>query len=1119
MNKSEEDHIEPSHYNNNNNINNSTNSTTSPSNQCDAFPYTLLCQYLDKISDAKTSQKRKFLIAIWTKYSKRENLFPLMRLLLPQLDTENNRHNYGLREAGLAEMYINALGLTKESESAQIIINYKNPRRMKGLNDRMGVALIAGDFSSVLYSVLKNYLSIPDKRGSRHTLGEINSVLNAIANAPDKETRKRIFMNLTSKLSPREHFWLTRIILKDLKIGQRQESMLKLFHPKALDIFNSCSSLAHVCELVANPAKLAAEVGKIQYFHPFKPMLCSNQSIESIIQIMDGLEFVIEDKFDGERLLIHKEGQIVKLYSRNSVDHTTRYNYGAVFTPIILQALDNHNCILDGELLSYNTITNKYEPFGSNRTTALASIDVILSDTSKQLCYKAFDILAWEANVLTDQPLKQRKETLNKVIQPIKHQFEIVDYKVCQNLGSAEIFSSLENSLSRGKEGIIVKNYSSPYLLANRGNAWIKVKPDYIHGMRDNLDVLIVGSYYGEGMRRSGDISHFLLAVAKDFDRSKQEQPDDFLVFGKVGSGYSIPELAALRNRLKDSAVKWPESTSSAEYKKMPSFLREWKFERQDRPDFYYLPRDSVILELKCGEVVPCEYKKFSAGYTARFPRTQRFRYDKSWYECMTLAEVLALNVPRGAAARSAHNNNARNGEEEWERGSGGYNSEEESAETASRWTEDASSTVTRASNQPSGEQNSAENNNLFAGEWGIGANNSSLVVKEDHFQPNSQPPPNSLLAQIDLGLPSEGSAQKKRKGRGKKDHSAAATGEEATEAEKARKRGRGNVLAYFQGASVTDVQRSSEIFSDCSFCVMSTDFSPSKAELERIIAANGGNFTQNPLTQTTTAIISKKGATLKVNVQIKQGNFDIIHYQWLLDSVKMKTKLPYYNKYIIYVTPSTQTALENLQDEFGDAYDTPLSYNTHINSGESAETIGSASEMGDSMNQTVAETREQVRARYKHPFEANYDPSTYISAFQLFSPEDQAALAIPARLFNETTLKFMKNPNEINNNPTGKMMSDVNERVAEVAAQLFGARIVRGEEEAAHKVLISAYAAGSSQANKYPPPSSSTGMLSSDWLFDSIKEETLLDPTNFKITNNSNTNHNSAASSNNNRT
>ncbi len=58
-----------------------------------------------------------------------------------------------------------------------------------------------------------------------------------------RDEKRPIFSDLLSRGSARENFWFARIILKDLRIGMKHESMLKLFHPRALDLYNSCSNL------------------------------------------------------------------------------------------------------------------------------------------------------------------------------------------------------------------------------------------------------------------------------------------------------------------------------------------------------------------------------------------------------------------------------------------------------------------------------------------------------------------------------------------------------------------------------------------------------------------------------------------------------------------------------------------------------------------------------------------------------------------------------------------------------------------------------------------------------------------------------------------------------------
>ncbi len=76
------------------------------------------------------------------------------------------------------------------------------------------------------------------------------------------------------------------VYLTDLKIGMRHESMLKLLHEQALDIYNSTSSLKLVCEWVSTPLQDRIKFEMVTPFRPFKPMLCSNQSWTEIVKLL-----------------------------------------------------------------------------------------------------------------------------------------------------------------------------------------------------------------------------------------------------------------------------------------------------------------------------------------------------------------------------------------------------------------------------------------------------------------------------------------------------------------------------------------------------------------------------------------------------------------------------------------------------------------------------------------------------------------------------------------------------------------------------------------------------------------------------------------------------------------
>ena len=49
----------------------------------------------------------------------------------------------------------------------------------------------------------------------------------------------------------------------------------------------------------------------------------------------------------------------------------------------------------------------------------------------------------------------------------------------------------------------------------SRKQGWVKIKPEYAN-MTEDIDLIVLGGYYGEGQRRSGMLSHFVLGVVKE---------------------------------------------------------------------------------------------------------------------------------------------------------------------------------------------------------------------------------------------------------------------------------------------------------------------------------------------------------------------------------------------------------------------------------------------------------------------------------------------------------------------------------------------------------------------------------------------------------------------------
>ena len=122
---------------------------------------------------------------------------------------------------------------------------------------------------------------------------------------------------------------------------------------------------------------------------------------------------------------------------------------------------------------------------------------------------KIFDILYVKSDQgeecnLMGLKLVDRKKVLKRILVPEKNLIEPAENFETTNL--EEIPTFFEKAIARNEEGIIIKQNDSFYVPKERSTSWIKLKADYVDGMVDTLDVLLIGAYFGEGGSRIGVI-------------------------------------------------------------------------------------------------------------------------------------------------------------------------------------------------------------------------------------------------------------------------------------------------------------------------------------------------------------------------------------------------------------------------------------------------------------------------------------------------------------------------------------------------------------------------------------------------------------------------------------
>ncbi|GAB2224917.1 hypothetical protein Droror1_Dr00005697 [Drosera rotundifolia] len=339
---------------------------------CSAVKFSVLTSLFEwtqksKSPSLKRSKFRKFL----DHFCSPDDYFDAIRLVLPSLDRE--RGSYGLKESTLATCIVDALCVSREAEDAVRLINWRKGGVRVGYN--------VGNFAGVAAEVLQRRQGMVS---GGLTIREINDLLDHLASSESRSEKTSVLGDLIRKTNAQEMKWIVMIILKDLKLGVSEKSIFHEFHPDAEDLFNVTCDLKLVCEKLKDRSqrhkRQDIEVGKA--IRPQLAMRVSNAA--AAWKKLHGKEVVVECKFDGDRIQIHKNGADIHFFSRNFHDHP---EYGHAMFNIVMDNVLEDRCILDGEMLVWDTLANRFAEFGSNQEIAKAAREGLDSDRQVFSCY------------------------------------------------------------------------------------------------------------------------------------------------------------------------------------------------------------------------------------------------------------------------------------------------------------------------------------------------------------------------------------------------------------------------------------------------------------------------------------------------------------------------------------------------------------------------------------------------------------------------------------------------------------------------------------------------------------------------------------------------------------
>ena len=209
----------------------------------------------------------------------------------------------------------------------------------------------------------------------------------------------------------------------------------------------------------------------------------------------------------------------------------------------------NVRCILDGELA---VIKDGKPDFFEIQKRSMMSNPIKIDMAAKKYpaCFTAFDILYYEDKQVTDLPLLERKELLQKAVKSENSLFAVSRY--IEENGTAFYQLAKKQEL----EGIVAKKKESHYYFDKRTKDWIKIKnlqdDDFIVlgyvPKENNMNSIILGQYSNNDLIYQG---HVTLGVGGEPFRKIKELDKTNCPFSEVPKGnenavWVKPELVCI---------------------------------------------------------------------------------------------------------------------------------------------------------------------------------------------------------------------------------------------------------------------------------------------------------------------------------------------------------------------------------------------------------------------------------------------------------------------------------------------------------------------------------------------------------------------------------------------
>jgi DNA ligase-1 len=431
------------------------------------------------------------------------------------------------------------------------------------------------------------------------TLREVDAVFEGIARrrgAGSAGERSRALGELFARATPSEQSFLGRLVVGELRQGALEgllvEAIARAAGIPAGDVRRAVM-LAGETAAVARAALTEGAAGlapfRLELLRPVQPMLAqtTDGAADAIARLGAA---AAEHKIDGARVQVHRDGDEVRVYTRQLNDVT------AAVPEIVgvARALPVRRIVLDGEAVVLDP-RGVPTPFQVTMRRFGRRLDVDRLAADLPLAVQFFDCLHVDGEDLVDRAGETRWAALATAVPEPRR----IARRLVADAADAEVF--LGEALAAGHEGIMLKATGAPYEAGRRGASWLKLK------LAHTLDLVILAAEWGSGRRR-GWLSNLHLGA-------RDPAHGGFVMLGKTFKGMT------------DDMLRWQtERLSSLEI---------------GRDAHVVHVRPELVVEIAFDGVQASPH--YPGGMALRFARVKRHRPDKSAVDADTIDAVRAI--------------------------------------------------------------------------------------------------------------------------------------------------------------------------------------------------------------------------------------------------------------------------------------------------------------------------------------------------------------------------------------------------------------------------------------------------------------------------------------------